>query len=88
MWRKTWDEEAAAPSILEPHDIQATSISQKKTEGHRECFGWLKTIALPAQGTPSRNLDGGLAVYLRVRGLQPGAHAKISWLFRHRKSGA
>jgi hypothetical protein len=29
-----------------------------------------------AQGAPSRNLDSGLAVYLRLRDLQSGAHAK------------
>jgi hypothetical protein len=29
-----------------------------------------------AQGATSRNSDGGLALYLRLRGLRPGAHAK------------
>ena len=51
-------------------------ISQKKRKRIEECFGWLKTIALLSQGASSRNLEGGLDVYVCVRGLQFGAHAK------------
>jgi len=39
-------------------------------------FGWLKTIALLPQGAASRDAEGGLDLYIRVCGLQSGAHAE------------
>ena len=51
-------------------------ISQKKRKRIEECFGWLKTIALLRKVRHRGTSEGGLDVYLRLRGLQSGAHAK------------
>jgi hypothetical protein len=51
-------------------------ISQKKRKRIEECFGWLKTIAPLRKGGASRNVEGRLDGYLRLRRLQSGAHAK------------
>ena len=51
-------------------------ISQKKRKRIEECFGWLKTIALLRKVRHRGTLKVDWIVYLRVRGLQSGAHAK------------
>jgi hypothetical protein len=43
-------------------------ISQRKRKRIEECFGWLKTVPW--------SLQSGLDLYLRLRGLQLGAHAQ------------
>jgi len=51
-------------------------ISQKKEEAHRRVFRLAEDDCAITQGAPSRNVEGGLDVYLCLRGLQLGAHAK------------
>src|SRR5579863_4701040 len=45
-WRKIWDEEAAAPSMIERRDTPAIGSVRRMRKRIEECFGWLKTIAL------------------------------------------
>jgi hypothetical protein len=51
-------------------------ISQRKRKRIEECFGWLKTVAGLLQATAPWSLQSGLDLYLRLRGLQLGAHAQ------------
>lgn len=46
------------------------AISQRKRKRVEECFGWLKTIALFAEGSASWNLQSGMGLHLRGCGLQ------------------
>jgi integrase len=55
------------------------SVSQKKRKRIEECFGWLKTVALLAETAPSRSLQSGLDLCLRVRSLQSGANAQSDY---------
>jgi hypothetical protein len=64
-------------------------ISQIKRKRIEECFGWLKTIALLRKLRHRgifKVIQGGLGVRLRLRGLQPGAHAQILLPFHRGKS--
>jgi len=48
----------------------------EEEEAHRRMLWLAEDDCFVAQGASSRNLEGGLDVYVRVRGLQSGAHAK------------
>jgi len=48
----------------------------EKRKRIEECFGWLKTIAFVAQSSASRNVEVDWDLHVRLRGLQPGAHAE------------
>jgi hypothetical protein len=51
-------------------------------EAHRRMFWLAEDDCVAAQGASSRNVEGGLDVYLGVRGLQFGAHAKSDGRYR------
>jgi hypothetical protein len=53
------------------------AVSQKKRKRIEECFGWLKDIALLRKLQTSRVAKGGMDVYLRGGGIQPGAMRKL-----------
>ncbi len=52
------------------------SHQPEEKEAHRRMFWLAEDDCVAAQGAASRNVEGGLDVYLRLCGLQSGAHAK------------
>ena len=48
----------------------------EKEEAHRRMFWLAEDHCVVGQGAASRDVEGRLDFYLRVRGLQPGAHAE------------
>jgi len=59
-----------------PRGTRGYALSQKKRKRIEECFGWLKTIALIAQGSTSRGQQSALDIYPGLRRLQSGAHCE------------
>src|ERR1700730_7015945 len=48
-----------------------------RKEAHRRVLWLAEDDCVTPQGAASRNVESGLDVYLRLCGLQPGAHAKL-----------
>ena len=64
--RHRWPHHAGGGLWLEPEE----------TKTHRRMFWLAEDHRVAAQGAASRNIEGGLDFYVRVRGLQSGAHAQ------------
>src|ERR1700686_1627038 len=58
------------------HATRGLPHQPEEKETHRRMFRLAENDCVAAQGAASRNVEGGLDVYLCLRGLQPGAHAK------------
>ena len=58
------------------HAARKLPHQPEEEEAHRGMFWLAEDDCAVTQDAPSRNVESGLDLYVRVRRLQPGAHAK------------
>jgi len=55
-WPKIWSDRVGARLMRARHSMQGTPSVRERGSAWKECFGWLKTIALLRKVRASRNL--------------------------------